>query len=189
MSSIAEGLRKRDRTITLAKVSNTAFGDAFFHSILRDSSEQYLSVITDSDIQVFDLEGPELAVQLDSGASTYLGSVVSAKADLRAVTIADYTFVSNLQVLPKMETKTWPDPARPTAHECLLWIKQANYGQTYIVNVNGTETQVETAVAPVVTSGSTTTENRNCPGEIAEEFALRLTRYLVPLQRGRVLSL
>ena len=105
MSSIAEGLRKRDCTITLAKVSDTAFGDAFFHSILRDSSEQYLSVITDSDIQVFDLEGTELAVQLDSGASTYLGSVVSAKADLVAVN-CDYTFVSNLQVLPKMETKT-----------------------------------------------------------------------------------
>ena len=174
MSSIAEGLRKRDCTITLAKVSDTAFGDAFFHSILRDSSEQYLSVITDSDIQVFDLEGTELAVQLDSGASTYLGSVVSAKADLRAVTIADYTFVSNLQVLPKMETKTWPDPARPTAHECLLWIKQANYGQTYIVNVNGTETQVETAVAPVVTSGSTTTENRISSEEIAEEFRVAI---------------
>ncbi|MFZ9560286.1 MAG: hypothetical protein ACO27M_10675, partial [Vulcanococcus sp.] len=39
MSSILEGLRKRDCTQTIALVSNTDFGDAFIHSILRDNVE------------------------------------------------------------------------------------------------------------------------------------------------------
>ncbi len=42
----------------------------------------------------------------------------------------------------------------------MIWVKAANYGQKYEVNVNGTLATVETAVAPVVVSGSTTTEHR-----------------------------
>ena len=176
MSSIAEGLRKRDCTITLAKVSDTAFGDAFFHSILRDASEQYLCVVTKDDVQVFDLDGNEKEVIEATDAFDYMSTVTSAVSQIRAVTIADYTFISSLQRKPTLLAKTWPDPARANAHECLLWIKQANYGQTYTVNVNGTEVQVETAVAPVVSSGSTTTENRISSEEIAEEFAVELAK-------------
>ena len=40
MSSILEGLRKRDCSETIALVSNTDFGDAFIHSILRDNVEE-----------------------------------------------------------------------------------------------------------------------------------------------------
>ena len=57
MSSILEGLRKRDCSQTIALVSNTDFGDAFIHSILRDNVEEYLAVITSTGIQVFDLDG------------------------------------------------------------------------------------------------------------------------------------
>ena len=57
VSSIAEGLRKRDSSRTLALVSDESFGDAFFHTILRDQEEEYLAVITSTEIQVFDLPG------------------------------------------------------------------------------------------------------------------------------------
>ena len=53
VSSIAEGLRKRDSSRSLAKVSSTPFGDAFFHTILRDQQEEYISVITKDAIKVF----------------------------------------------------------------------------------------------------------------------------------------
>ena len=43
--------------------------------------------------------------------------------------------------------------ARPFAHECLIWVRAANYGQNYVVNVNGNNVEVETPVAPVVSSG------------------------------------
>lgn len=167
VSSIAEGLRKRDFTETLAKVSSTGFGDAFIHSILRDQKEEYLAVITNSGIQVFDLDGNEIPVTEDAGAYSYLNSVTDARTQLRAITVADFTFVCNLNQATAMKADLAPAQARPNPHECLIWIRAANYGQTYTVNVNGKNVEVETPVAPVVSSGSTVTENRISSEDIA----------------------
>ena len=175
VSSIAEGLRKRDQTNVLAKVSATPFGDAFVHSILRDTTEEYLAVITNAGIQVFDLDGTEITVEEATNAYDYLASVTDAREQLRAVTIADYTFICNLNTSTAMQTVTAPAIARPFAHECLVWVRAANYGQSYVVNVNGNEVTVETPVAPVVTSGSTVTENRISSEEIAEAIITGLT--------------
>jgi len=175
VSSIAEGLRKRDFTRTLARVSTTAFGDAFIHSILRDQAEEYLAVITSSGIQVFDLDGNSVAVTEDTDAYDYLDSVTDARSQIRAVTVADYTFICNLNTATAMETATAPEQPRPRPHECLIWVRAANYGQTYTVNVNGNEVKVETPVAPVVSSGSTVTENRISSEDIANAIITGLT--------------
>lgn len=169
MSSILEGLRKRDCSQTIAKVSNTDFGDCYIHSILRDNVEEYLAVVTNSQIRVFDLNGNAQTVNAPSGYS-YLSGVTDARAQLRAVTIADYTFITNTNTVPAMNAAVAPAVARPAAHEALVWVKAANYGQTYTVNVNGTQAQVVTAVAPVVTSGTTVTENRISSAEIASRL-------------------
>ena len=166
MSSLAEGLRKRESTHVVAKVSNSTFGDVYFHQILRDAGEKYLVVVGKTAIKVFDLEGNEKTVSAPSGYS-YLSSVVSAKSDIRAATIADYTFISNTKAVPAMDPGLAPAIARPANHEALVWVKAANYGQTYKVNVNGTQATVQTPVAPVVVSGSTTTENRISTEDIA----------------------
>ena len=175
VSSLAEGLRKREGTQAIAKVSNTSFGDVYFHSILRDSSEQYLVVISSSSIRVFDLAGNEKTVTPAAGAYSYLSTVTSAKSDIRAASIADYTFVSNVKKVPAMSASLAPAVARPAAHEALVWVKAANYGQTYKVNVNGTQAQVQTAVAPVIVSGSTTTENRISTEDIASSLQSALS--------------
>ncbi len=169
VSSIAEGLRKRDNTTVLAKVSTSPFGDAFIHSILRDQSEEYLAVITSSSIRVFDLDGEEYDVLPDTNAYDYLSSVTDARQQIRAVTIADYTFVINTNEVVAMDAAVAPKVARPP-HECLIWVKQAAYGNEYTVNVNGFETTVQTAVAPVVSDGTTVTENRISSEEIAEQI-------------------
>lgn len=166
MSSLAEGLRKRESTHVVAKVSNSSFGDVYFHQILRDAGEKYLVVVGKTAIKVFDLEGNEKTVSAPSGYS-YLSTVVSAKSDIRAATIADYTFISNTKAVPAMDSSLAPATARPANHEALVWVKAANYGQTYKVNVNGTQATVQTPVAPVVVSGSTTTENRISTEDIA----------------------
>ena len=169
VSSIAEGLRKRDSSRTLAKVSDTPFGNAYIHTILRDQREEYLQVITSSSMKVFDLEGNEQTVEVDSGAFDYLSSVVDARQDVRAVTIADFTFVTNTRKPTAMDTATAPKVTRP-AHECLIWIKQAVYGNKYTVNVNGTGGTVTTPVAAVIASGETITENRISSEEIAQNL-------------------
>ena len=175
VSSIAEGLRKRDYTETLAKVSTTPFGDAFIHSILRDQSEEYLAVITNGGIQVFDLDGNEIPVTQDASSYDYLSSVTDARRQLRAVTVADFTFICNLNTATAMKADLAPAQPRPFPHECLIWVRAANYGQTYTVNVNGKIVEVETPVAPVVSSGSTVTENRISSEEIAEAIITGLS--------------
>ena len=170
MSSTVEGLRKREGTTCIARVSTTAFGDVYFHQILRDADEQYLVVISKTAIRVFGLDGVEKTVTAASGAFNYLSSVVSAKSDIRAASIADYTFISNTKAVPAMGASLAPAVARPAAHEALAWVKAANYGQRYVLNVNGQQVTVTTAVAPVIVSGATTTENRINTAEIASQL-------------------
>ncbi len=170
VSSIAEGLRKRDNTETLAKVSSTPFGDAFFHSILRDQKEEYLAVISNSGIKVFDLEGVEYAVTTSSSNYNYLSSVTDARQQIRAVTIADYTFITNTNTVTAMDPKTAPISPRPQPHECLIWIKQAVYGNEYVVNINGQQVSVQTPVAALINDGTTVTENRISTEGIAQQI-------------------
>ena len=174
MSSLAEGLRKRESSQVIAKVSNTSFGDVYFHQILRDAGEKYLVVVGKTAIKVFDLDGGEKTVSAPYGYS-YLSTVLSAKADIRAASIADYTFISNTRKVPAMDPALAPAVARPAAHEALVWVKAANYGQTYKVNLNGTQATITTAVAPIIVSGSTTTENRISTEDIAENIRTSLS--------------
>ena len=169
MSSIVEGLRKRDPSETLALVSNSDFGDCFIHEILRDNVEEYLAVITSSSIKVFDLDGAEQTVSAPGGYG-YLSNVTDAKSQIRAVTIADYTFITNTLKVPAMTSDTAPVVARPATNEALIWVRAASYGQRYRVNVNGTEVTVQTAVAPVVSDGSSVTENRISSEDIAQNI-------------------
>ena len=168
MSSLAEGLRKREGTECIKKVSTSSLGDVYMHQILRDSGEKYLVVIGKTSIKVFDLDGNEKTVNVATNAFNYLSSVVSAKTDIRAATIADYTFISNIKTSPALTSDTAPATARPTTHEALIWIKAANYGQQLKVSVNGTQATVQTAVAPVIVSGGSTTENRINTADLAE---------------------
>lgn len=170
-SSISEGLRKREPTQSLAKVSTTDLGDVFIHSILRDSTEKYLAVISKTAIRVFDLAGAEYTVTAAAGAYSYLSSVTSAKSDIRAVSIGDYTFVSNVKALPDTDsTLLAPATPRPATNEALIWVKAANYGQSYKVTLNGTTTTVTTATAAVIVVNNVATEVKISAADIAENI-------------------
>ncbi len=171
VSSVSEGLRKREPSQSLAKISTTDLGDVYIHPILRDSDEKYLAVVSKTAIRVFDLAGTEYTVTAATGAYSYLSSVVSAKSDIRAATIADYTFISNAKALPQMDASLLaPATARPAAHEALVWIKAANYGQKYKVTLNGTTVDVTTATAAVIVAGSVVTEVKISAADIAENI-------------------
>jgi len=143
VSSSAEGLRKRDPTQTLARVSSTSLGDVFVHAILRDRSERYLAVISGSSVKVFDLDGVAQTVSAPNGYG-YLAGVTDAKRQIRCGTVADYTFVASSLKVVAMDAAVAPAVARPAANEALVWIRAANYGQSYRVNVNGTLATVTT---------------------------------------------
>ena len=172
-SSLVDGLRKRAGTSAIRRLSTTSLGDVYFHSILRDSGEKYLVVIGKTVIRVFDLDGIEKTVTAPSGYS-YLSTVTSCATDLRVASIADYTFISSSKRVPAMSAALAPATARPATNEALVWVKAANYGQTYKVSINGTLVTVTTPVQPVVTSGSTVTENRISTADIAESLKTAL---------------
>lgn len=175
MSSLSEGLRKREPTQTIAQITVDPLGDVALHQIQRDQQEQYLVVIGRAGIQVYDLlSGAERNVVAPGGYG-YLSSAESARSDLRAATIADYTFISNTKAAPAMAPDVAPSSPRPYPHECLVWVKAANYGQTYEVNLNGTLATVQTAVqAVVVAPGGAITENRISAAEIAAQLRTAL---------------
>ena len=168
MSSLAEGLRKREGTECIKKISDADLGDVYMHQILRDSGEKYLVVISKTSIKVFDLDGNEKGVDEATGAFDYLSTIDNdAKTKIRAATIADYTFISNTKIKPALTTDTAPIIARTKKHEALVWVKAGNYGQKYICNINGQEVSIQTAVAPVVVIDGQTIENRISTADIA----------------------
>jgi hypothetical protein len=98
---VVEGLKKRPPTHYVAKISNTAPDSAFLHTINRDTLERYKVIITDGNIQVFDLAGNEKTVTIDDDG--YLDSA-DAKNGFRCVTISDYTIVANTDNTVKVQS-------------------------------------------------------------------------------------
>lgn len=169
VSSIAEGLKKRNGTRALARVSLTPFSNAFMHEILRDASEKYQAVVTSTGIRIFTLAGEEKTVSAPGGWG-YLSTVTNAKGQIRCSTVADYTFVSSLLQKPAMRTDLAPATPRPAPHEALIWVKNANYGQTYRVFLNGTTVTFQTPIQAVDPSTTPPTLNRISTEDIAQQL-------------------
>ena len=93
-SSVVEGLKKRPPTEYVAKLSSSTFGNAFIHTINRDTNERYIVVITNGSISVYDINGVSKTVVNQTNATNYLSST-NPKQDFVCVTVADYTFVLN----------------------------------------------------------------------------------------------
>jgi hypothetical protein len=132
-SSIVEGLKKRPPMKFVAKLTSALLNGAFIHLINRDADEQYVVIITNRDIQVYDLEGTAKTVTLTAGSS-YI-STSNPRDTLRAVTIADYTFVVNTDQTVAMD----PGLTDAAAHDGLVFVKQAGNGYNYKIFINGVE--------------------------------------------------
>lgn len=96
-SSVATGLRKRAPSQHVERLGTADITDAHLHVINRDSSERYLVVVTNGDVEVYDaITGERETVNFPQGKN-YLtlsaGNVASSSYSL--VTVADYTFIVN----------------------------------------------------------------------------------------------
>ena len=179
VSSPIGGLRKREGSYALKKISNTAapFERVAIHHIRRDDVDQYMAVISRSTVRVFRVDnGAEIPVTLDQSAKSYLSTAGDASLDFRCVTIGDITFVSNFKNKPAMQPSLTPLKPRPTNHEALVWVKAANYGQVYQLSVNGVTAKVETAISPTTTNADgLVVANRISPEDVAERLRASLT--------------
>lgn len=104
VSSVVTGLTKRPPTEHLAKINSLTNTDSFIHTINRDTSNQYVVVITNGDLFVYDINGTAQTVSFPDGKG-YL-SATTPRTAFSAVTVADYTFIVNKTVTVAQDTPT-----------------------------------------------------------------------------------
>ena len=138
-SSIVEGLTKRPHTEHIAVINTPQPTTSFVHAINRDSNNQYLTIIGEQSIKVFDtLTGVEASVTASPAALAYLthgsGGTLVPETDFKAISIADYTFILNKTKTTALQTNLQSPTHRTRA---LVTVKQGDYGKKYNVTVEG----------------------------------------------------
>jgi hypothetical protein len=134
-ATVVEGLVKRPNTrhtskLFTSKVSN----DAFVHFIDRDDDNQFAAVIDNNDISLFDLsDGSEKTVSISANAQTYLNNVTTPRTDVKALTVADYTFIANKEQTVSLGSTL--SSALP--FEALVFVKLGDYDKEYSVEIDG----------------------------------------------------
>lgn len=129
--SLVEGNKKRSPTQHIARIHPGTLADAYIKTINRDTVEQYVMVATDGDLKVYDIDGVAKTVNFPNGKG-YL-STLTPGTTLRAITIADYTFILNTEVTTAMKADLSFDPGV----EALYHVRQGSYQKTYTVTVDG----------------------------------------------------
>ena len=150
--SVVEGLKKRPPTQHVAKIYDGQLNDAHIHTINRDINERYVSVITNTGIEIFDLDGNQKTVNAPDSYS-YL-DCLSPSTDIRSITIADYTFILNSTKETRMSADLSAD--HYTDVESMVYVKQGNYAQDYKIIIDdvvqATLTTSETAKDQIKTN-------------------------------------
>ena len=93
-SGVVEGLKKRPPTKHVAKISNSALGNSFIHTINRDVNERYIVVISNGSITVHTIDGVSKTVVNQTNATNYLASS-NPQGDFQCLTVNDFTFIVN----------------------------------------------------------------------------------------------
>jgi hypothetical protein len=118
-ASLADGKTKRAPTEHVALIAAVAPTNAYIHDINRDNTERYNVIASNGSIKVYDLSGNEIAVTAPEGWG-YLAGITDWSAEVRMITIKDYTFVINRNVTVAMSavgadqtadpvTTVWPN--------------------------------------------------------------------------------
>ena len=147
-ATVVEGLVKRPPTNYTKKLqsSSTNSDKLFTHFVKRSEQNKYCVNVSLGGVGVINLgDGTNIPVAVTSIANSYLslggqaslGAVANPLADLRALTVADYTFLVNRNRTIQKSTadiqksKTPPD-------EALIVVKLGDYEKHYTVIIDDT---------------------------------------------------
>jgi len=160
--SPVEGLLKRHPTEHVAKLKDGTQGDALLHTIDRDATERYTVIITNSGVEVYDMDGTSVTVTDTTGGYGYLSGVTDAKKEFRVVTNNDYTFILNRTKEVEMTSAT--STAATVYDEGFFFVRQGNYKTNY-------NTTLVEDVAGVATGGTATTATWDGVAAVGAELA------------------
>ena len=108
VSSVVDGLLKRPPTEHVAKISSSSLSNAAIHVVNRDTSNQYIVVVTSDNVTAsvvaYDLSGNSVTVNVPNGTSYLVCS--NPSTDLEFLTVADFTFIINKTTTVAMGTAT-----------------------------------------------------------------------------------
>jgi hypothetical protein len=131
-ATVVEGLVKRPNTRHTSKLfTNKVSNDAFVHFIDRDDDNQFAAVIDNNGLSLFDLsDGSEKTVSISTNAQAYLNNVTTPRTDVKALTVADYTFLANKEQIVSLGASL----SSTLAYEALVFVKLGDYDKQYAVH-------------------------------------------------------
>tara|TARA_R100001163_G_scaffold1275_2_gene1845 strand:+ start:1462 stop:4296 length:2835 start_codon:yes stop_codon:yes gene_type:complete len=148
ISSVVEGLTKRPSTEHVKDLFSTPIqNDALIHFVDRDDTNKHVMCFNNdsgtTSVSIFNLSlGTSIPVtSISSSAQAYLNGATDPINDLRALTVADYTFVSNKKTTVSLGTEL----SEPLAKEALIFVKQGAQGKDYNAKINGVESTVNSS--------------------------------------------
>jgi hypothetical protein len=151
-SSIVKGLQKRPGSYYLGSIglSKNILGRTFYHYDRGDTDEAYLFSIGSASLKIYDLfTGTEKTVTAPDGLA-YL-TATDPETAFKFHTVADTTFIVNSEITPAMQNPSDPD----TVWRKMIYCKQANFGKTYEISIDGVVESTHTTPSTVtVASGS-----------------------------------
>jgi hypothetical protein len=145
-ATVVEGLVKRPPTNYTTKIdsSSTDSDKLFTHFVKRSEQNKYCVAVSLGGVGVINLDsGTNVSVAVTSLAGSYLslggqaslGAVQNPLADLRALTVADYTFLVNRnRVIEKSTDDEFKSQVPPD--EALVFVKLGDYEKNYSVIID-----------------------------------------------------
>src|SRR6056300_1012224 len=132
-ATVVEGLVKRPNTRHISKLFTSKVSpNAHVQVIDRDETNRFVSVIDNNDLSVFDLnDGSEKTVTITADAQTYLNNISNPREDVKALTVADYTFIANKEQTVALGSTTSPE----LPYHALVFVKLGDYSKDYKVSI------------------------------------------------------
>lgn len=140
-STEAGGLQKRPPTQHVRRLPALPLKTKV-HLINRDETERYIVAFTGDSLKIFDINGNEKTVKMENGADTYV-TCSEPNKQLKAITVADHTFIVNTTKVVEMDT-TNKSPNAWEEQGALIVIRQGQYGRKYKVNIKNQSYVYET---------------------------------------------
>lgn len=144
-ATVVEGLVKRPNTEYIKNIQKTGDkSDLFTHFVKRSENTKYCVNVSLGGVGVINLaDGTNVSVAVTSIASTYLslgtaaslGGVANPLADLKALTVADYTFLVNKNKLVQKSTASELKSDTP-GDKALVFVKLGDYSKHYTVIID-----------------------------------------------------
>ena len=160
-STVVEGLVKRPPTEYVKKTENRVDvdNDLFTHFVKRDEQNKYVVAVSlngaDVSLGVLNTEdGIRFPVEATATAASYLSGITNPREDLKALTVADYTFLVNKKKVVAKSTAEATYSEVPTK-EALIVVKLGDYEKNYSVFINDTLVPYDTTVTLLAPSGHT----------------------------------